>query len=211
VADESKTSTASEVTEFLERHRACAKARPWAGRWSTLAEAWDNCPVPDWLIWARKQAGFEDVEALQVWACWCVRQVAHLMTADECTEALEATERFVEGKATAEELASVAGPAAGLAEASWPCASAAWAARAAAELATLRPVAAAKAAAEAQAWTSQARAAWPKARAAQADKLRELIHPQCKGGLNKPHAAEGPRETGASPAGSGLDLHRADR
>jgi hypothetical protein len=182
VSDALMTNTATEVAAFMERHRACAKARPWAGRWSSLADAWDNCPVPDWLIWARKQAGFEDVQALRVWACWCVRQVADLMTAPECTQALEVAERFVEGKATAEELAKVAAQAARLAEASWPSASAAWAARAAAELAALRPVAAAKAAAEAQAWTSEARAAWPKARAAQVNKLRELIQPQCKGG-----------------------------
>jgi hypothetical protein len=49
------------VAAFLERHRACAKARPWAGRWSSLADAWDNCPVPDWLIWARKLKGPQSV------------------------------------------------------------------------------------------------------------------------------------------------------
>ena len=57
--DQAVTATVSEVSEFLELHRACSKARPWAGRCATLAEAWDSCTVPDWLIWARKQAGFE--------------------------------------------------------------------------------------------------------------------------------------------------------
>jgi hypothetical protein len=62
----------------------------------------------------------------------------------------------------------------------------AWAAKAAAELAALRPTAAARAAAEALAWASEARSAWPAARLAQVDKLRELIHPQCKGGQAPP-------------------------
>ncbi len=60
MSDASMIATTSEVAEFLERHRACSKARPWAGRCATLAEAWDSCTVPDWLIWARKKAGFEE-------------------------------------------------------------------------------------------------------------------------------------------------------
>src|SRR5216684_7094132 len=98
----------SEVAEFLEHHRACSKARPWAGRCASLAEAWDSCTVPDWLIWARKQAGFEDVQALRIWACWCVRQAAHLMTAPESRQALDTAERFVEGRATTDELTKAA-------------------------------------------------------------------------------------------------------
>src|SRR5205807_2140908 len=121
----------------------------------------------------------EDVQALRVWACWCVRQAVHLMAAPESRHALDVTERFVEAKATAEELAEAAGPAARMGEASWPSAAEAWAARAAAELTALRPVAAARAAAEALAWASEARSAWPAVRLAQCNRLRELIHPQC--------------------------------
>jgi hypothetical protein len=182
MADGSITGTRSELVEFVERHRACAKGRPFAARWATLAEGWDNCPIPDWLIWARKKEGFQDIEALRVWACWCVRQAAHLMEAPDSREALAVAEGFISGLASAEELASVQAPAARRAEESWATASAAWAARAAAELAGLRSVAASRAAAEALAWASEARAAWPVVRRAQADKLRELIQPRCKGG-----------------------------
>ena len=180
--DHAVTATASEVSEFLELHRACSKARPWARRCATLAEAWDSCTVPDWLIWARKQAGFEDVQALRIWACWCVRQAAHLMTAPESRQALDTAVRFVEGAATTDELAKAAEKAKPLGEASWPTPAEVWAAKAAAELAALRPAAAARAAAEALAWASEAHSAWPAARLAQVDMLRELIHPQCKGG-----------------------------
>jgi hypothetical protein len=182
MSDQATTATASEVSQFVERHRACNKGRPFAARHSTLAEGWDNCHVPDWLIWCRKKAGFEDVQALRVWACWCVRQALDFMAAPQSRQALEVAERFIEGKASAEELAEVAGPAARLGEDSWPTAAEAWAARAAAELTALRPVHAARAAAEALAWASEARSAWPAVRLAQCDKLRELIHPQCKGG-----------------------------
>ena len=182
MSDEAATTTTSELSEFLEQHRACSKARPFAARYSSLAEAWDNCHVPDWLIWCRKQAGFEDVQALCVWACWCVRQAVDFMTAPESRQALEIAERFVEDKATSEELAEVAGPAVRLGESSWPTLAEAWAARAAAELTALRPVHAARAAAEALAWASENRSAWSAVRRAQADKLREIIHPHCKGG-----------------------------
>jgi hypothetical protein len=182
VADQTVTTIDSEVLEFADRHGVCRKVRPAAARYSTLAEGWDNCNVPDWMIWCRKKAGFEDVQALRVWACWCVRQALDLMTAPESRQALEVAERFVEGKASAEELADVAGPATRLSENSWPTVAQAWAARAAAELTALRPVHAARAAAEALAWASEARSAWPAVRVAQCNKLRELIHPQCKGG-----------------------------
>ena len=55
----------------------------------------------------------------------------------ESRQALEIAERFVEDKATSEELAEVAGPAARLGESSWPTLAEAWAARAAAELTAL--------------------------------------------------------------------------
>jgi hypothetical protein len=186
VPDEAATTTATELSEFLEQHRACSKARPFAARYSSLAEAWDNCHVPDWLIWCRDKAGFKDGPALRVWACWCVRQAVDFMTAPGSRQALEVAERFVEGKATSQELAEVAVPAARLGESSWPTLPEAWAARAAAELTALRPVHAARAAAEALAWASENRSAWSAVRRAQADKLREIIHPHCKGGPGLP-------------------------
>jgi hypothetical protein len=185
VATETITTTQTEFSEFLVRHGCCGRVRPIAAdRWSTPAEAWEDCQVPDWLIWYRKKCGFEDedVQALRIWACWCVRQAVHLMSAPESRQALEVAERFVEGEATAEQLTEVAGPAAQLADGCWPSAAEAWAARAAAELAAFRPVRAARAAAEALAWNSEGRSAWHAARHAQCDKLRELIIPQCKGG-----------------------------
>jgi hypothetical protein len=204
--DEPTTTIESEVSEFIERHRACSKARPFAARFSTLADGWDSCHVPDWLIWCRKKAGFEDLQALRVWACWCVRQTVHLMSQPETSEALDVVERFIEGNASAEELAAVAGPAARLGDASFPTAAEAWAARAAAELTALRPVHAARAAAEALAWASEARSAWPAVRLAQCDKLRELIHPQCKGGPgpDRQESGIGNQETGVRVQGPGV-------
>ena len=131
MSDEAATTTCTELSEFLEQHRACSKARPFAARYSTLAEAWDNCHVPDWLIWSLKKADLEDLLALRVWACWCVRQAVDFMTAPESRQALELVECFIEDKATSEELAEVAGPAARLSESAWPTLAEAWAARAA--------------------------------------------------------------------------------
>jgi hypothetical protein len=31
---------------------ACKDARLWAGRFQTLADAWEHCPRGDWLLWA---------------------------------------------------------------------------------------------------------------------------------------------------------------
>ncbi len=45
--DQAVITTASEVAEFLERHRACSKARPWAGRCATLRKPGTDalCPI----------------------------------------------------------------------------------------------------------------------------------------------------------------------
>jgi hypothetical protein len=168
----------SELSEFLERNRACERPRPWAEECSTLEEAWAICPTPEPLIWALKRAGFDDPQALRVWARWCVQQVAQLMTDGEPRHALEVAERFIDGGGAEEELNAAAAAVRRLEERGFHGAQAAWAARAALELASLRPVPAARAALEAQVCGTEDRAGLPEVLAAQANKLRETIGPE---------------------------------
>lgn len=170
-------------SEFLERYRACEKPRPWAEECSTLEEAWATCPTPEPLIWALKRAGFEDPQPLRVWARWCVRQVVQLMTDDESRHALEVAERFIDGDGTSEELAAAAAAVQRLEERGFQSLQAAWAARAALELASLRPVTAARAALEAQVCGNEDKAGRRDVLAAQANKLRESISPEVIGSL----------------------------
>ena len=112
---------------------------------------------------AHKQAGFEeeDVQPLHIWACWCVRQAVDLMKRRTASRRWRRPSASSREARTAEELAWVAEQAEPPGNASWPTPAKAWAARAAAELARLRSAIAARAAAEALAWASENRSAFP--------------------------------------------------
>src|SRR6516225_8658712 len=85
----------SEFAEFLDRHEACIKARPWASRYETLQDAWENCPNPAWLLWALDRAGFSDEDALLAWASACVGQILHLLLEENSRRAVATTCQFL--------------------------------------------------------------------------------------------------------------------
>ena len=100
---------------------------------------------------------------VRLFAVWCARQVQHLMSDPRSIAALEVAERFANGAATSDELAT-ARAAAG---------AAAWAAAGAAAWAAAR--AAAGDAPMAAAWAAAGAAAGDAARAAQEARLRQLL------------------------------------
>ena len=100
---------------------------------------------------------------VRLFAVWCARQVQHLMSDPRSIAALEVAERFANGAATSDELAT-ARAAAG---------AAAWAAAGAAAWAAAR--AAAGDAPMAAAWAAAGDAAGDAARAAQEARLRQLL------------------------------------
>jgi hypothetical protein len=179
----SQGNSSQELIMFVQHFAACAKARPWASRFHSLEEGWDNCWNPEWLMWALKRAGYRPLDDYREWACWCVRQVWHLIPDEDCRAALETAERFLAGEASRDDLQQAHARATPAAQASWSSATLAWAARAAAETASSKPSAAPRGAAEAIAWSSDSRSVWAETRTAQAAKLREIIGPQVVAGL----------------------------
>ncbi len=203
MSDLSTTVAESEFADFLEHHRACAKPRPWAEQCDTLEEAWKTCPSPEPLIWALRKAGFQELRPLMVWACWCVRQVAHFLTEQQSMQALEVADRFAEGNATIEELTAMTGAAQQAERPNLPL-QAAWSARAVAELTVPRPVPAARAALEAQICTSKDAGVRREVLMAQANKLRETIAPDVIASLIATLRRIG-AEGGALPANSSAE------
>ena len=135
------------IEQFCDTHNACGEGREWAlSNCSTMEEAWDKCENPSWLIWIATRSGVFDDRTLRLFACWCARQVWHLLTDQRSRNAVVVAERYADGKVTSEEL-SAAESAAGAA------------ARDAAG-------AAARAAAGDAAWAAAMDAAWAAARAA---------------------------------------------
>ena len=147
----------------------------------TLIEILDSNGLAD-AIWALRavpdeQAAERDRLA-RLFACWCVRQVWHLLTDERSRTAVEVSERYAVGAATQDELnAAAAYAAADAARAAYAAAHAADAARAAYAAAHAAAADAAYAAYAADA--SYAAAAYASyaaaARDAQAAKFREMF------------------------------------
>jgi hypothetical protein len=161
------------VIDFCDKHGACVDGRLWAINTGakTMGALWKRDDIkPEWRIWIATQDGVLDDKTLRLFACWCVRQVWHLLADQRSKNAVEVAERFANGKATSDELA--AGLAAGL-DAAWAATSdeldAAWAA-------TSDELDAARAAGLAAAWA----AAWDAARDAQDEYLKANTKPNFK-------------------------------
>ena len=93
--------------DFLEQHDACSDGSAFALKYDSLAEAWDACERPDWLLWAyKRKVATPDEKQLRLFACWCVRQVWGPLSDERSRKAVEVAEALAHGRATEPELES---------------------------------------------------------------------------------------------------------
>jgi hypothetical protein len=150
------------ITEFCYKHKACREGREWALSLGieTMEELWLLEDMkPDWRQWIAARPGVLTDRELRLFACWCVRQVWHLLQDDRSRNAVVIAERFANGEATTEELRAAADASAARAAASaaYARAAASAAARAAASAyASAAASAAARAADDADAYSRAA-------------------------------------------------------
>lgn len=115
----------------------------------------------------------------RLYAVWCARQVQHLMKDKRSIDALDVAERYARGLATDAEIDAACNAArAALDAAAWAARAAAWAAAEAARAASGAAAEAARAAARdaaRDAWAASGTASGAAARAAQEQKLREIL------------------------------------
>ena len=166
------------ITDFCALHDACAPGLKWASGTgcTTMAALWKREDMwPGWREWIATRPGVLEDRELRLYVCWCVRQVWYDLTDERSRTAVEVSERFAMGAATAEELAAARASACAAASLlrSASDAWAAWAAWAAC---------AACAARDAwddspYAWAARAACATRAARAAQASYLLANVRP----------------------------------
>ena len=151
----------TDLKTWLEHHNACSDGVEWAtANCATMQDVWDTAK-PEWLIWIATRRGTLTPQMQRKFACWCVRQIWHLLTDERSKNAVIVAEKHADGMATDAELA------------------AAWAAAMDAARAAARDAAwaAAWAAAMDAAWAAARAAARAATRAAQAAWLRENCTP----------------------------------
>lgn len=99
--------------EFCASTKACEEGWVFALTQPTMAEVWDNCPQPHWLLWIAEKLGQKpDDRTLRLFAIWCARntplsdgrKTGDLLTDPRSLAALEVAERFADGRATNDEL-----------------------------------------------------------------------------------------------------------
>jgi hypothetical protein len=171
-------------SEFCRNFEACNDGSRFAIQHDTMAEVWEKCPRPDWLLWILDKLNQRpDDKTLRLFAVWCVRQVWDKLTDERSRNAVEVAERFANGEASQAELAAASAAArdaasaaardAASAAASAAARDAAWAA------ASVAARAAASAAARDAAWAAARDAAWAAASvaawAAQANQFRTMV------------------------------------
>lgn len=150
--------------EQLKAKEACDDAVEWASNYTSLADAWDACHRPDWMLWLHDNGliTLSDRD-LRLFGCDCVRYtplgdgrvVWDLLTDERSRNAVEVAERFANGDATSKDLAR--GSASARASVRASVRVSAWAM--------------ARASARESAWES----AWESASAFQADLLRKRV------------------------------------
>jgi hypothetical protein len=154
--------------EFCAKFKPCPEGRVFLKKHETLAEAWEQCHRPDWMLWVMDRIGYpRDHKNLRLFAVWCAKNTptadggttGKLITDPRSVVALDVAERFATGNATEAELDAAWTAAWGAArDAAWGAAGdAAWGAAGDA------------------AWTAAWGAARDAAAAAQANQFRTMI------------------------------------
>lgn len=101
--------TAKELTQTLKELGACAEAREWAAK-KTLAEAWQECPRGDWLLWLAAgqigMPGWPTHQAVVLAACACAETALVYVPAGEDRPrlAIEIARKWARGEATVAEV-----------------------------------------------------------------------------------------------------------
>ena len=95
-----------DIRLFRDKHNACEESLEWtAQNCTSMQDVWDKA-MPEWLIWVATRPGVLDDRTLRLYACWCARHAWHLLTDVRSRNAVEVAERFANGDATKEELAT---------------------------------------------------------------------------------------------------------
>jgi len=93
------------IDKFCDMHNACSEGRAWASaNYTSMQDVWDRGDNIEYMLWVATRPGVLTAREKRLFACWCVRQVWHLLTDERSRHAVEVAERYALGEATGKEL-----------------------------------------------------------------------------------------------------------
>lgn len=103
---ETDTESPSDIADFRDKHGDFQNVFELTlQNCKSMEDLWSKASS-EWLIWAATRPGVLDDQTLRKFACWCVRQIWSLLDG-RCKEIVSTVERFLDGKATTEELVHI--------------------------------------------------------------------------------------------------------
>ena len=90
------------IRDFCKKYRACADGYIRNKNFENMQDFFENSEHYDDVIWATCQV-LNEKDRIR-FACWCVRQIWHLLKNERSKKVIEVAEAYCEGKATKEEL-----------------------------------------------------------------------------------------------------------
>ena len=99
---------------FLSLHHACQDGHDFAMQHPTMADVWDHCQRPDWLLWILDRLEMPLDKDRRLFACWCAvctpmangQTTRSLLTDPRSLEAVRVATHHALGLATDEQLAA---------------------------------------------------------------------------------------------------------
>ena len=92
------------IRKLLRRYDACAEAIDWAADKERLHELWDQCEVPEWLLWSLDQLNYRADARLRAFAVACARRHTGLLEDDKVLRVLSVADAVAANAAPPGEL-----------------------------------------------------------------------------------------------------------
>lgn len=93
---------------FCDDHHARQEGRDFALKYATMADVWNNCTRPDWLLWILDRLKMPLEKDRRLFACWCAvctpmangQTTRSLLTDPRSLEAIRVATLYAMGLAT---------------------------------------------------------------------------------------------------------------
>lgn len=97
----------TQVGRFLRKNNPAPKGfKAFALKYDNLADVWQECKRPDWMLWMMNCLAFTPADALRLFACYSARRFASSMKDPRSVAVIEVAEKFARREADWEDVES---------------------------------------------------------------------------------------------------------